>query len=306
MQAAELDRRYVYAVIVSGKQGIVEPWGSSGLTRDLEYHCETQMKTGIPPRLVPTRDLPYHFHSNGIAYTQVNRLNLGFGSGNDQYRLYPYPGPADDETMGVFCELHTENYFEVDTSPHIAIGMRGPLKEDPHRGRGLAIGILANRMANPEDPDHPIELFKGCPDAPGGPSFFIEDFTINEGTRPITEWQLSRGHDLPQLRGNSVYRLDIHVSSSDVWAGVWKVTNQPSDNDLTVPVYTFLGQTACSADMPACSGNPDSPCPEDELDRGKGNVFIGSGFSDPETRAWIDNIYIAHWKHPPQRPLPIK
>ena len=62
-------------------------------------------------------------------------------------------------------------------------------------------------------------------------------------------------------------------------------------------VYSFLGQTTCSAEMSACSGDPESPCPEDELDRGEGNVFIGSGFSDPRTRAWIDNIYFAHWKN---------
>lgn len=250
------------------------------------------------PRLVCTRDLASHFRSYGITHRQFGRLDLGFGAGKDQYRLYPYPGPADDETMGVFCELHTEDYFDVGTSPHIAIGMRGPVEDDPHRGRGLAIGILASRMSNPEDPEHSIELFKGCPDPPGGPSFFIEDFTINEGTRPIREWQLSPGQDLPELRGNCVYRIDIHVSKDDVWAGVWKVSQPSTEFVRSVAVYEFLGQTACSAEMPACSGDPDSPCPEDEADRGQGNAFIGTGFSDPQTRAWIDNIYIAHWKNP--------
>ena len=199
--------------------------------------------------------------------------------------------------MAVFCELHTENYFEVGTSPHIAIGLRGPVKEDPHRGRGLAIGILANRMYTLEDPDQPVELFKGCPDPPGGPSFFIEDFTINEGTAPIRDWQLSPGRDLPQLRGNGIYRIDIHVSKDEVWAGIWKVSKPQSDNGLAVPAYTFLGQASCSEKGPAYGGKPGTPCPEHELDRGQGNVFIGTGFSDPETRAWIDNICIAHWKN---------
>jgi hypothetical protein len=268
-----------------------------GSPATLQTYCETQMKTRTPSRLVPTDELSSFFRSRGIAYTQADRLNLGFGTGKDQYRLYHYPGPADDETMGVFFEWHTEDYFEVDTSPHIAIGMRGPLEEDPHRGRGLAIGILASHMINPDDPDHPIELFEGCPGPAGGPSFFIEDFTINEGTRPIKEWQFSRGQELSELNGNNIYRIDIHVSRDNVWAGVWQVSNQVTESVKTAPVYTFLGQTSCTAQGPAYSGNPDSPCPEDEHDRGTGNAFIGTGFSDPETRAWIDNIYIAHWKN---------
>jgi len=34
--------------------------------------------------------------------------------------------------MGAFYEWHTESFFEVDTGPHIAIGLRGPEKEKPH------------------------------------------------------------------------------------------------------------------------------------------------------------------------------
>ena len=221
-------------------------------------------------------------------------LGLGFGIGNDQYHLYHYPGPADDETMGLFCEWHTEDYFEVDSGPHVAIGLRGPVEDDPHRGRGLAIGILANRMTNPDDPEHPIELFKGCPDPPGGPSFFIEDFTINEGTAPIKDWQFSPGQDLPQLQGNRIYRLDIHVSKDQVWVGIWEVTPAGTSG---ADGYHFLGQAICTEEGPAYTGNPDSPCPEDPLDRGKGNVFVGTGFSDPETRSRISNIYVAHWKN---------
>jgi hypothetical protein len=185
------------------------------------------LKTFDPPRLIPTGDLPSYFQSNGIAFKAVDPLGLGFGHGNKQYRLFSYPGPADDETMALFCEWHTEDFFEVDTGPHVAIGMRGPIEDDPHRGRGLAIGILANEVSDPDDPDHPVPLFKGCPDAPGGPSFFIEDFSLNDGVAPIRKWQLSLGHDLPQLQGNGIYRIDIHVSLGQVWVGVWKVTQTP-------------------------------------------------------------------------------
>lgn len=250
------------------------------------------------PRLVPTEDLSAYFKSNRIAYTAQGSLQLGFGHGNDQYRLYDYPGPTDDETMGVFCELHIENLFEVDTGPHIGIGMRGPVNNDPHRGRGLAIGILASHLDNPEQADDPIQLFKGCPGPPGGPSFFIEDFSINDGAAAIEDWQLSPGQALPQLQGYGVYRIDVHVSLGQVWAGIWKVTKKHSSDSTAVKSYTFLGQLGCCDEAPGYSGNPESPCPELAADKGQGNVFIGSAFADPETSSWIDNIYIAHWKNP--------
>ncbi len=256
------------------------------------------MKSRNIPRLVPTEDLPAHFQTNEIAYSDEGSLKLGFGHGNKQYFLYPYPGPAVDETMAVFCEWHTEDFFEVDTGPHFAIGMRGPVEDDPHRGRGIAIGILASHVSNPDDPDHPIELFKGCPGPPGGPSFFLEDFSINDGIAPIRDWQLSLGQDLPQLQGNGVYRIDVHVSSGHVWAGVWKVTFKQAADGESERHYTFLGQSACSDEAPGYSGNSDAPCPQEEQDRGRGNVFIGPGFADPESKSWVDNIYIAHWKNP--------
>ena len=255
------------------------------------------MKTGNPPRLVPTEELSSYFTGNDIPHQGMGSLKLGFGRGNDQYRLYAYPGQMDNETMGVFCEWHTENFFEHDTNPHIGIGLRGPVKDDPHRGRGLAIGILANKWINPEDPEHPVPLFKGCPDPPGGPSFFIEDFSINDGTAPINEWQLSTGKKIPQLKGRGIYRLDVHVSRYQVWAGVWKVSKKQSISGETLSEYIFLGQASCADDGPGYSGNPGSPCPESALDRGRGNMFIGSAFADPDTRSWVDSIYIAHWKN---------
>lgn len=233
------------------------------------------------PKLISTVDLPAWLASNAIEWRRQEKLSLGFGQGNDQYRFLDYPGPADDETMGLFCEWHTEDYFEVESGPHVAIGLRGPRKDDPHRGRGLAIGILSG------------EAFEGCPPAPGGPSMFIEDFTINEGTAAARDWQLSRGLALPGLCGNRVYRLDIHVSPGQVWAGVWEVVTKAG---IRTNDYKFLGQTACSAVMPACSDELSFPCPEAEEDQGVGNAFIGTGFSDPHTRSWMDNIHIAHWK----------
>jgi len=248
--------------------------------------------------LMSTENLAVYFQSRGIAFTTAEPLCLGFGHGNDQYRLYPYPAPGDDETMGVFCEWHTEDYFEVDSGPHVAIGMRGPLGHDPHRGRGLAIGILANQSIDPGNPDHPVPLFKGCPDAPGGPAFFIEDFSTCDGTTPICEWQLSAGQHLPALMGYSVYRMDIHVSRESVWAGVWKVVNnRPANRDMS-RVYEFLGETFCPDPAFAHGGHPARWGCEDPADRGQGNVFIGTGFSDPQTRSWIGNIHIAHWKTP--------
>jgi len=248
------------------------------------------METRTPPRPVPTEQLVAYFQSKGIAYQALGSLNLGFGEGKDQYCLYPYPAPLDDETMGLFCEWHTEDYFEVDTGPHVAIGMRGSVETDPHRGRGLAIGILANRTSDPNDPDKPVELFKGCPEPPGGPSFFIEDFTVCDGKTPISEWQLSLGKPLPGLKGYGVYRIDIHVSKDGVWAGVWQVT------DIPMRAYTFLGETFCP-DTSAGFGNTlkNKGC-EDVSDQGRGNAFIGTGFSDPNTRSFMNNIHIAHWK----------
>lgn len=256
------------------------------------------MKKRIPPRLVPTEELASYFSSSGIAYKAVEPLKLGFGEDRNQYRLYSYPGPADDETMAVFCEWHTEDYFEVDSGPHVAIGMRGPVEHDPHRGRGLAIGILANGTINPDNPDRPIPLFKGCPDPPGGPSLFIEDFTICDGNTPISEWQLSAGRHLPQLQGNGIYRIDIHVSRDSVWAGVWQVTiNQSPDGEICRD-YTFLEETYCPDTESGFAETIKGKGCEGALDRGRGNAFIGTGFSDPHTRSRVENIYIAHWKNP--------
>ena len=137
-----------------------------------------------------------------------------------------------------------------------------------------------------------MPLFRGCPDWPGGPSFFVEDFSLNDGVAPISEWQLSPGRQLPELLGKGIFRIDIHVSSDHVWAGVWKVTESASPGG--VRSYAFLDQVACSDKQLGFAG---LPCPEVQADRGQGNAFIGSGFADPETNSWVDDIYIAHWKN---------
>ncbi len=234
--------------------------------------------------------------AEGIEFVAHKRLDLNFGHGNDQYRLYAYPGPAEDETMGIFFEWHTEDFFNVDSGPHLGIGMRGPVADAPHRGRGLAIGILASHMYDPQNPQHRVQLFSGCPGPPGGPSFFIEDFSRNDGLAPIKHWQLSRGKKLPLLRGHHTYRIDIHVSTNCVWAGVWQVTGNEDHVGTGKPHYTFMDQLICSQNAPGYSGNPDAPCPQVALDQGRGNAFIGTAFADPETSSWVDNVFIAHWK----------
>jgi hypothetical protein len=251
---------------------------------------ERKKNTHDQPRLVPSAELPAYFRSRGIAYSAQDSVALGFGQGKDQYRLFSYPGPANDETMGLFCEWHTEDFFDVDSGPHVAIGLRGPTETEPHRGRGLAIGILANETRLPENPEQPIPLFRGCPDPPGGPAFFVEDFSRNDGLRPVKDWQLSPGRHLPQLQGNGTYRIDIHVSRSHVWALVWQVTQTRAGVE-----YRFLDQVACSDKGLGFAG---APCMQEAEDQGRGNAFIGQGFADPENKSWVDNIYLAHWKNP--------
>lgn len=242
------------------------------------------------PLFVPSDELPEYFRQNALGWQRQEKLFLGFGPGKPAYRLWPYPAPADDETMGIFFEWHTEDYFSVASSPHVAIGLRGPVAGDPHRGRGLAIGILSSHMPDPQNPERLVELFKGCPPHPGGPAFFIEDFTINEGTAPAVDWQFSPGRQLPELKNNRCYRVDVHVSKAHVWAGVWMLSAKTGE-------AKFLGQNACTGEMPASRRGAEGFCPEMPGDRGVGNAFIGTGFSDPETRSWIDKIHIAHWKN---------
>ena len=76
------------------------------------------------PRLIPTEDLEAWFRTRGITYRACGSQPLGFGHGQPQYRLHEFPAPRDDETMGLFCEWHTEDFFDVDSGPHVAIALR--------------------------------------------------------------------------------------------------------------------------------------------------------------------------------------
>ena len=149
-----------------------------------------------------------------------------------------------------------------------------------------------HRVSKNDETGDFIPLFKGCPDPPGGPSFFIENFTLCDGVAPISAWQLSYGQSLPRLKANGIYRIDIHVSWGSVWAGIWEVTEKQSADGEASREYIFLGQSACSNE------HSGPVCHEDESDRGQGNAFIGTGFSDPDTNSRVENIYIAHWKNP--------
>ncbi len=247
------------------------------------------MSSPDQPSPVPTADLAAYFQSRQIAFSKEGRLDLGFGRGRDQYHLFHYPAPAAEQSMGMFLEWHTEDFFDSPDGPHLAIGLRGPTTEDPHRGRGLALGILASRVIDPASPERMIPRFEGGPEPPGGPAFFIEDFSINEGTAPIQAWQMTRCKPARALQNDGVYRIDIHVSKGNAWAGIWQVSGTGGD-------YRLLGQSSCCEGGPASGVGPCGPCPEATGDIGVGNAFIGTGFANPLTRSWLGNIYIAHWR----------
>jgi hypothetical protein len=70
---------------------------------------------------------------------------------------------------------------------------------------------------------------------------------------------------------------------------VWQVTETGQGERH----YRFMDQVSCSdraADFPGTPGF------ELAADRGRGNAFIGAGFTDPDNRSWVDDIYLAHWK----------
>ena len=237
---------------------------------------------------VSSADLDAHFRERGILFEQQPRIALGFGEGHPQYRFMEYALPGPGHVMGIFFEWHTEDFFSSPDGPHLAVGIRGPVEDDPHRGRGLAIGILASDAPDPADSEKRIRLFEGCPPAPGGPSYFIEDFSINEGTAPIPSWQMTDGKAMPELANGGVYRIDIHVSTGTTWAGIWQVMEDGR-------AYRPLGQASCCEGGPASQDGPPGPCPELPEDIGIGNAFIGTGFASPATKSFADNIYLAHW-----------
>ena len=238
---------------------------------------------------VPTRELGRFLQEQGISYERRAAIGLGFGAGKPQYRLMEYPLPGPDCVMGIFFEWHTRDFFDWPDGPHLAVGLRGPVEDDPHRGRGLAIGILAGDMPDAEHPEERTSLFDGCPPWPGGPSYFIEDFSINEGVSPIEAWQMTRGMSLPELANDGVYRIDIQVSRRNTRARIWQVVEGGA-------TYLPIGQADCHDGGPGSWAGTTGPCPELLEDRGIGNAFIGTGFASPDTRSVADSIYLAHWK----------
>jgi hypothetical protein len=226
------------------------------------------------PDAVPAEHLTGWLRARGIACRGLPRLRVGFGTGRAQYRLERYPDPGPDGVLAMVFEWHTADFFCSPQAAHLAAGLCGPLPEDPHRGRGLALGMLCNRGPGPDGA--PTTLFRGCPDPPGGPAMFIEDFTINEGTRPAADWQLSDCVRLPELAGDGVYRVEIQVSVSAVWAGVWRRAGAGN------PDYRWLGETA-SRGLAAEPG-------------ARANAFIGQGFAREDNHSWIDHWTLAHWR----------
>jgi hypothetical protein len=122
---------------------------------------------------------------------------------------------------------------------------------------------------------------------------FLEEFTVNEGTAAARDWQLTPGRQIDELCNERVYRIDIHVSSSNVWAGIWlKQASSQSGSGA----YTFLDQVSCMGTESFDDGRVPPSCHVYPQDRGCGNAFIGTAFADPETRSTVREIHIAHWR----------
>ena len=238
---------------------------------------------------MPTAGLAQHFRRHGIAFRREPALQLGFGEGRPQYRLYDYPLPDRPCTMGMFFEWHTADFFDAPVNAHLAVGLRGPRADDPHRGRGLALGMLS---ASTRDATGAVlPLFAGCAPPPGGPAMFIEEFTVNEGRAPIPDWQLSQARQLPGLGGSGVYRVDLHVSDTRVWAAIWQRLDGGEDSR-----YRFMAQTGTHLHPPLAGGG--RPHPASALhsdDQGVGNGFIGCGFSRADNQSRIEQLHLAHW-----------
>ena len=122
---------------------------------------------------------------------------------------------------------------------------------------------------------------------------FLEEFTVNEGRAAAREWQLTPGRQMDELGDGRVYRIDIHVSRTNVWAGVWLKYMSPRSG---ASEYTFLDQVSC-LDRPSFDDKrAGPPCHRHPEDRDCGNAFIGTAFADPETRSSVRHIHIAHWQ----------
>lgn len=232
---------------------------------------------------LPMEALKSWFKRNRIQFTDAGSLPLGFGHDQEQYQFYDYPAPGQHEAFGLFFEWETADFFDSPYSPHLAAGLWGPRRDDPHRGRGLAIGFFAAFSLDKDG--NQVPQFSGAPPHPGGPAMFIEDFTVNDGNEEIADWQLTECRLLPDLAGNRRYRIHLLLSDSDVRAFLWEVL---ADNTCR-----FIDQISCTDDPPQ-TGLPQPYCGVYESDRGVGNVFVGHGFARPDNNSRIESLCIAH------------
>lgn len=237
------------------------------------------------PALIETDRLVDYFTRRRIDFNHYPRLELGFGKGRAQYQLFEYVLPHDECTMAAYFEWHTADFFDGPVNSHLAVGLRGPLVDDPHRGRGLALGMLSSETRGRDG--QKIPLFSGCASPPGGPAMFIEEFTVNDGQREIPSWQLSEARILPALGPDSIYRVNLEVSKTAVHAAIWQRDGRQ---------YQFLGQTDTQCHPPSAYGGRKHPCsgmhPEDS---GVGNAFIGNGFAREDNQSFIAGLVLAHW-----------
>ena len=238
-----------------------------------------------PPTLVPGDALEAHFQQHALWHGPLDDIALGFGTGNPQYALIPCAAPGPTGVLGLFFEWHTRDFFQLAPGAHLAVGLDGPVEADPHRGRGLAIGHFAGTA--PGEGDGERRLFAGADPHPGGPAGFLEEFTVNEGTAPIHDWQLTPALPLPDLEDEAVVRVDIHVSARNTWAAAWRI-------DRETP--SLLGHWS-GRDGPAFADGRTPPTPaRDPSDNGVGNVFIGSAFGSPKTASVVRRGWLACWR----------
>lgn len=247
------------------------------------------------PPFVPTEQLVDFFNDNGISFTSpADYYPDGTG---DEHKLFNYPDPANYETIAVNFEWHVGNFFSTSYSgEHLAVQLRGPNSGDPvkhtHRGRGLALGEFSGTS------------WTGC-NNPASNGFFIEDFTKEDaGGKPD---QLSVCKPMQGLNNNSIYRIDLHVSQTQVWVAIWEkvIISWPGGSSI---FYIFLDESSCQNDPgpdAVWSTSPSPPrwtCKEDTAvrdgtkDSDTGNLAIGSAFLGTAPNDWsARQIYISHW-----------
>jgi len=268
---------------------------------------------------------------SGHAYSEplvieIERLALFFLQNNIYYERFPshnseqdgdihymeYPDPADNETVGIFFEFHTGLTMQQNSGAHLGVLMRGTneitgtdneVEDALHRGRGIALGGLSRL---------------GCENSTG---LMIEDFSAPDGA------ELQHTVCLPtSMKDNTVYRIDIHASTSNVWAGIWEKKILPpiyadGDEYAILPdtgsmyEYVFFAEISCfnTPSVNVGPGTPpnlsaESPLPCYEMngtvgqftdgrdvvdDSPYGNATIVVAYANSDWR--ISNVFMATW-----------